>query len=191
MKPILVNARGAGAAAVRSPLRRCGLPTPLLGSEISGAPWQTPRHWRSHCTGSHKLPQRTEPTHRRTHRLAVRHRGAASSASRHPTTVPPIQMTPQQADTRFSSVPPTRRCERARGEVLCIYSCTGRAKGPRGAGVVSAGRLASSSSRSCTISRSSCRFRSRCTRPPPSEHPLTTHPERRACAVPVDLGASE
>ena len=35
MKPILVNARGAGAAAVRSPLRCCGLPTPLLGSEIS------------------------------------------------------------------------------------------------------------------------------------------------------------
>ena len=53
MKPILVNARSAGAAAVRSPLRCCGLPTPLLGSEISEAPWQTPRHWQSLCTGSH------------------------------------------------------------------------------------------------------------------------------------------
>ena len=57
MKPILVNARGAGAAAVRSPLRCCGLPTPLMGSEISEAPWQTPRHWQSHCTGaSHSAP---------------------------------------------------------------------------------------------------------------------------------------
>jgi hypothetical protein len=54
MKPILVNARGAGAAAVRSPLRCCGLPTPLMGSEISEAPWQTPRHWQSHCTGTHE-----------------------------------------------------------------------------------------------------------------------------------------
>ena len=53
MKPILVtgNARGAGAAAARSPLRCRGSPTPLRGSGIVVAPWQTPRHWQSHCTG--------------------------------------------------------------------------------------------------------------------------------------------
>ena len=51
MKPILVNARGAGAAAARSPLRCRGSPTPLRGSWVVMAPWQTPRHWQSHCTG--------------------------------------------------------------------------------------------------------------------------------------------
>ena len=53
MKPILVNARGAGAAADRSPLRYCGRPPPPSGlGDISEAPWQTPRHWQSHCTGA-------------------------------------------------------------------------------------------------------------------------------------------
>ena len=72
-----------------------------------------------------------------------------------------------QAVTRFSIIPRTDDAN-ARGEVLCRYSCTRLAKGQRGAGDVSAARLASSSSRSCNISRSSCRFQSRCTRPPPS-----------------------
>ena len=42
---------------------RYGSPIPLLGSEISEAPWQTPRHWRSHCTGtqltSDRIPMRS------------------------------------------------------------------------------------------------------------------------------------
>ena len=36
MKPILVSARGAGAAAVRSPPSRHGAPSPLGGSGDSG-----------------------------------------------------------------------------------------------------------------------------------------------------------
>ena len=53
MKPILVNARGAGAAADRSPLKYCGRPPPPSGlGDIAEAPWQTPRHWQSHCTGA-------------------------------------------------------------------------------------------------------------------------------------------
>jgi hypothetical protein len=70
--------------------------------------------------------------------LPVRHRGAASRA-RAPKKVPRIQMTPQlgepssmQADTRFSIIPRTDDAN-ARGEVLCRYSCTRRAKGPRSA----------------------------------------------------------
>ena len=60
MKPILVtgNARGAGAAAARSPLRCRGSPTRLRGSGIVVAPWQTPRH----CAGRAIVQEyRTEP----------------------------------------------------------------------------------------------------------------------------------
>jgi len=72
MKPILVNARGAGAAAARSPLcakvSRVAYPPQGLvdGGGAVAVPWQTPRHWWSHCAGRQRsllLPAASESTH--------------------------------------------------------------------------------------------------------------------------------
>ena len=104
--------------------------------------------------------------------LPVRHRGAASSAKNGATDSndPSAGGTVLYASRHeILNHPSHRRCKRARRgtlQILLHAPCKGPAQ--RGAGVVSAGRLASSPSRSCTISRSSCRFQSRCTRPPPS-----------------------
>jgi len=64
LEPYLRGSRpGRSPASEYTPNPRYGSPTPLLGSEISEAPWQTPRHWRSHCTGtqltSDRIPMRS------------------------------------------------------------------------------------------------------------------------------------
>ena len=95
-----------------------------------------------------------------------------------------------QAVTRFSIIPRTDDAN-ARGELLCRYSCTRRAKGPARRGR----RLR----RTAREQPESILHHLALLMPVPiTLHapasvvaPLPSHPERRACAVPVDLGSLE
>ena len=147
---------------------------------------------RTNSLVSH-VPHRTHCHSHRRHRRTRRARPSLPVSL-----VPRIQMTPQlgepssmQADTRFSIIPRTDDAN-ARGEVLCRYSCTRRAKGPRSAARASsppdgsrAARVDPAPSRAPHAgSNHAARARRRRSTP-------IFSPERRARAVPVDLGSLE